>query len=176
MAPGKQCCVCDKRVLTYHRPRAWPVAIVAPFFTLSVLLLFQMLVLKFWLLSKRFVPYPGCEARLRSLPAKLEEVEKNLDDFVSRVEVKFSELRGSLPSVRRNCSPDVDKAVEAVSAMNNRDHVIICGLAESGSSNVDIATVKDVIFVLDENGVKAVDLFWLGKTESFKGLKNCIMF
>ena len=46
---------------------------------------------------KRFVPYPGCEARLRSLPAKLEEVEKNLDDFVSRVEVKFSELRGSSP-------------------------------------------------------------------------------
>ena len=65
--------------------------------------------------------------------------------------MKFSELRGSSPSVRSNCSP-----VEAVSAMNNRDHVIICGLAESGSTNADIATVKDIVSVLGENGVKAV--------------------
>ena len=81
--------------------------------------------------------------------------------------MKFSELRGSSPSVRRNCSPDVEKVVkEAVSAMNNRDHVIICEIAESGSTNADNATVKDIFSVLGENGVKAVYLFRLGKPES----------
>ena len=74
-------------------------------------------------------------------------MEKKLDEFVARVEEKFSDLKGSSLPAQRICSPDidVDKAVkDAVSAINNRDHVILYGLPETGSAIKDFDTVKDI--------------------------------
>ena len=107
------------------------------------------------------------------MPAKLEEVEKKLDDFVARVEEKFSKIKESSLPAQRICSPDVDKAVkDAVSAINNRDHVISYGLTETGSANADFDTVKDIFDSLGVNDVKAVNVFRLGKVQSVDGVSQ----
>ena len=74
---------------------------------------------------------------------------------------------------QRVCSPDVDKAVkDAVSAINNRDHVILYGLPETGSTIKDFETVKDIFDSLGVNDVKAVDVFRLGKVQSDVGVSQ----
>eukprot|EP00731_Ephydatia_muelleri_P027048 Em0018g1148a len=127
------------------------------------------------IVKKVCVTCPCCEARIRSLPVKLEEVEKKLDEFVARVEEKFSDLKGSSLPAQRICSPDidVDKAVkDAVSAINNRDHVILYGLPETGSAIKDFDTVKDIFDSLGVNDVKAMDVFRLGKVQSVVGVSQ----
>ena len=174
MAPGKQCCMCDKKSVDLSSPFGLACSYCCSFFHAKCSTTYSEVGSDVLAVVKKVcVTCPGCEARLRSLPAKLEEVEKKLDNFVARVEEKFSELNGSSLPAQRICSPDVDKAVkDAVSAISNRENVILYGLTETGSANDDFDTVKDIFDSLGVNDVKAVDMFRLGKPQSVDGVSQ----
>lgn len=167
MAPGKQCCVCDKKSVDLSSPLGLACSYCGSFFHAKCSSTYSEVVPDVLAIVKKVcVTCPCCEARL-------EEVEKKLDEFVARVEEKFSDLKDSLLPAQRICSPDVDKAVkDAVSAINNRDHVILYGLPETGSTIKDFETVKDIFDSLGVNDVKAVDVFRLGKVQSDVGVSQ----
>ena len=122
--PESSAACVTKEVLTCHRLWAWLVVIGIPCFHAKCSSTYSDVVSDVLAIVKKVcVTCPCCKTRLRSLPAKLEEVEKKLDEFVARVEEKFSDLKGSSLPAQRICSPDidVDKAVkDAVSAINIR--------------------------------------------------------
>eukprot|EP00731_Ephydatia_muelleri_P027494 Em0019g367a len=107
-----------------------------------------------------------------------EEKGRQFESQLVKEVCKLLEIRKTHTMVMQEhvlsvCSPDVDKAVkDAVSAINNRDHVILYGLPETGSTIKDFETVKDIFDSLGVNDVKAVDVFRLGKVQSDVGVSQ----
>ena len=111
-------------------------------------------------------PCPNCEHSLRHLPARVAVLEKKIDEFVIRIEAAVTK---SEPAVTKAApvqhASQVDIAIkEAISANDNRYHVVISGLQETESPSLDIKHTKELVSSLDiGDDVVFVDAYRLGK-------------
>ena len=88
-------------------------------------------------------------------------------EFVAKTEASFSNLSHVPSDEIRNVSAEVavvGKAVkEAISAQNNKQSVNVSGVVESGSTDTDLAVVKELFGFLGDDRVIPIEAFRLGK-------------
>ena len=87
---------------------------------------------------------PKCEHSLRYLPARVAVLEKKFDDLVTKMEVAVTKAE----PVRHVSQVDV-AIKEAISAHDNRYHVVISGIQEADSPSHDVKYTKELFSFLD---------------------------
>ena len=117
--------------------------------------------------KKVCTPCPNCETSLKHLPLKVSKLEERFVEFVAKTEASFSNLSHVPSDEIRNVSAEVavvGKAVkEAISAQNNKQSVNVSGVVESGSTDTDLAVVKELFGFLGDDRVIPIEAFRLGK-------------
>ena len=104
-------------------------------------------------------PCPNCEHSLRHLPARVAALETKFDEFFIRIEAAVTK------AAPVQHASQVDIAIkEAISANDNRYHVVISRLQETESPSLDIKHTKEIVSSLDiGDDVVFVDAYRLGK-------------
>lgn len=164
MAPGKQCSVCERRSVDVAKPNGLSCTYCGSFFHSECSSTFSEVSEDILSVVKKVcTPCPNCH-----LPMKVPKLEQRFVEFVAKTEASFSKLSHVPNGEIRNVSTEVaevGKAVkEAISAQDNKQCVIVSGVVESGSTDTDLAVVKELFgFLSDDRVIPITEAFRLGK-------------
>ena len=164
---GKSCVVCGKKSVDTSLPQGLTCTYCGAYFHSSCSDIFSAVSPEnLGIIKDVCTPCPNCEHSLRHLPARVAALETKFDEFVIRIEAAVTKAE---PAVTKAApvqhASQVDIAIkEAISANDNRYHVVISGLQETESPSLDIKHTKEIVSSLDiGDDVVFVDAYRLGK-------------